>query len=213
MSTTTSNKSKAAALARVQAMIAGTTKHFPSGSFTIGSTVYTSSSLVQVLQGLANAMTARSTAEASAKDARAAEQAVQAQVDPILRAYQHLVLAAFANAAQTLADFGLTPPKARPPMTAEQLAARAAKSRATRAARGTTSKKQKLAVKGRVTGIIVTPVTGTTAAQPPGPAASVWPVTPVPSVPSVPPPATPATPANPATPVATAHAPLVPTAS
>ncbi len=81
-----------------------------------------------------------------------AEQAAQAQVGPILLAFKRLVLAAFANATQTLADFGLTPPKARAPLTAEQLAARAAKAKATRAARGTTSKKQKLAVKGNVTG-------------------------------------------------------------
>ena len=49
MSRTTSN-TKAAALAHVQALIAGTQKHFPNGSFTLGNTTYTSASLVQVLQ-------------------------------------------------------------------------------------------------------------------------------------------------------------------
>ena len=73
MSITTSN-TKAAALAHVQALIAGTTKHFPNGSFTIGSTTYTSASLVQVLQGLASAMLARNAAETGAKDALTAEQ-------------------------------------------------------------------------------------------------------------------------------------------
>jgi hypothetical protein len=176
MSSTTSTKTKAAALARVQAIIAGTTKHFPNGSFTIGSAVYTSASLIQVLQGLANAMTARNAAEAGAKDALAAEQMAETQVGPILLAYKRLVLAAFANATQTLADFGLAPPKARTPLTVERLAARAAKAKATRAARGTTSKKQKLAIKGNVTGVTVTPVAAPTAAKPP--AAPVPPVTP-----------------------------------
>jgi hypothetical protein len=167
MSSTTSTKTKAAALARVQAIIAGTTKHFPNESFTIGSTVYTAASLNQVLQGLASAMTARNAAEAGAKDALAAEHTAQTQVGPILLAYKRLVLAAFANDTLTLADFGLAPPKARTPLTTEQRAARAAKAKATRTARGTTSKKQKLAVKGHVTGVIVTPVTAPTAAIPP----------------------------------------------
>jgi len=158
---------KAAALAHVQALIAGTTKHFPSGSFTIGNTTYTSASLILVFQGLANAMLSRNAAESGAKDALKAEQAAQTQTGPIIQAYERLVLAAFANATQTLADFGLTPPKARTPLTVQQLAARTAKAKATRIARGTTSKKQKLAIKGDVTGVTVTPVTAPTAAKPP----------------------------------------------
>ncbi len=169
MSNTNKSTTKAAALAHVQALIAGTTQHFPNGSFTIGNATYTSASLVQVFQGLANAMLARNTAEAGAKDALAAVQAAEAQVDPILRAYTRLVFAAFANATQTLADFGLTPPKARTPLTSEQLAARAAKAKATRIARGTASKKKKLAVKGDVTGVTVTPVRAPTAAPPVAP--------------------------------------------
>ena len=115
-------------------------------------------------------MTARNTAEAGAKDALAAEQAAQTQVGPIVLAYKRLVLAAFANDAQTLVDFGLAPPKARTPLTTEQRAARTAKGKATRTARGTTSKKQKLTVKGDVTGVVVTPVT---TAAPPSPPSAV----------------------------------------
>ena len=179
MSNTTSTKTKAAALAHVQALIAGTTKHLPNGSFTFGGTAYTATSLVQVLQGLAGAMTARDAAQASAKDALAAEKAVQAQVSPILLAYKRFLLLTFANATQTLADFGLTPPKARKPLTSEQLAARAAKAKATRAARGTTSKKKKLAIKGDVTGVTVTPVTTPTkAALPVAPGSPVTPASP-----------------------------------
>jgi hypothetical protein len=178
MSTTTSNRAtnKAAALAHVQALIAGTTKHNPNGSFTIGSTTYTASSLIQVLQSLVNAMTSRDAAQAGAKDAVAAERVTQKQVEPILQAYKRLVLVTYAGATQTLADFGLTPPKARAPLTTEQRAVRAAKVKATRAARGTTSKKQKLAIKGNVTGVTVTPITAPTAT--PTPAAPVTPVTP-----------------------------------
>ena len=171
MSITTSN-TKAAALAHVQAIIAGTTKHLPNGSFTIGNTTYTSASLIQVFQGLVSAMLARNAAETGAKDALTAEQAAQAQVDPILRGYERLVLVTFASVTQTLADFGLAPPKARTPLTAQQLTARAAKAKATRIARGTTSKKQKLAVKGDATGVVVTSVTAPTVARPSQPGKS-----------------------------------------
>jgi hypothetical protein len=170
MSGITSTNTKASALAQVQAIIAGTTKHLPNGSFTIGGTAYTAASLIQVLQGLASAMTAQNAAAAAAKDALTAEHAAETQVGPILLAYKRLVLAAFANATQTLADFGLGPPRARTPLTTERRAAQIAKARATRVARGTTSRKQKLAVKGHVTGVIVTPVTAPTtptAASPP----------------------------------------------
>lgn len=171
MSISTST-TKAAALAHVQAIIAGTTKHFPNGSFTFGNTTYTSASLIQAFQGLASAMQARNAAETGAKDALTAEQAAQAQIGPILRAYERLVLATFASASQTLADFGLTPPKARTPLTTQQLAAQAAKAKATRIARGTTSRKKKLAIKGDVTGVVVTPVTAPTTASPPAQPAS-----------------------------------------
>jgi hypothetical protein len=139
MSSITSKRTKAAALAQVQALIAGTQKHFPSGSFTLGSTAYTTASLV----------------------AHAAEE----QVGPSVRAYKRLVLAAFSNSAQTLADFGLEPPKDPTPRTAEQKAAAAAKAKATRTARGTTSRKQKLAIKGDVTGVLVTPITAPSSAS------------------------------------------------
>ena len=167
MSNITSTNTKASALAQVQAIIAGTTKHFPNGSFTIGGTVYTAASLIQVLEGLASAMTARNAAQAGARDALAAEHAAQTQVGPILLAYKRLVLAAFANTTQTLADFGLAAPRARTPLTTEQRAVQVAKARATRVARGTTSRKQKLAIKGHVTGVLVTPVTAPTEVPPP----------------------------------------------
>jgi len=177
MSNSTS-KTKAAALAQLQALIAGTQKHLPNGSFTIGGTVYTSASLIQVLGTLVTAMTARIAAATGAKDALATEQATQTTVGPVALAYKNLVLAAFTNASQTLADFGLAPRKVPAPMTTEERAAKAAKAAATRKARGTTSKKQKLAVSGNVTGVIVTPVTAPAAASPVSPETPVTPATP-----------------------------------
>ncbi|HLK37421.1 MAG TPA: hypothetical protein VKU41_11765 [Polyangiaceae bacterium] len=182
MSSTPSNRitTKAATLAHVQALIAGTNKHLPEQSFTFGGVTYTAASLIQVFQGLVNAMNARDVAEAGAKDALAAEKATQKQAAPTVLALKRFVLLTFASNSQVLGDFGLTPPKARTPLSTAQRAARAAKAKATRAARGTTSKKQKLAVKGNVTGVTVTPVTAPTAASPPA-----QPVTTAPSAPPV----------------------------
>ena len=180
MSSTTP-KTKAATLALVQALIAGTEKHFPASSFTLGNTAYTTASLIQLLQSLVTTMTAQNAAQANAKEAVATTQGLEAQVDPVILAYRHYLLAMFANATSTLADFGLTPRKVPAPRTSEEKAAAAAKAKATRAARGTTSKKQKLTVKGNVTGITVTPITAPTAPQPSAPPAPTAPSAPAPA--------------------------------
>jgi hypothetical protein len=178
MSGTVSKASKAAALARVQAIIAGTQKHFPNGSFTIGNAAFTTASLVQLFQSLADAIAAVNSAQASAKDAVASLRAVRAKVAPVLLEFKRLLLVTFGSATQSLADFGLEPPKARKPLTSGANASAAAKRAATRKARGTASKKQKLAVKGDVTGVVVTPVTSHPAASPASGSAQPAPATP-----------------------------------
>jgi len=175
MSSTTKSRTKAAALAAVQALIAGTQKHFPSGSFTLGNTPYTTASLVALLQSVADAMTAVTGAQLATKHALSTEQGVKTQAGPVIQVYERFLQATFANTVPILADFGLAPRKEPAPKTSEEKAAAAAKAEATRIARGTTSKKQKLTVKGNVTGITVTPITAPTAAPP---AAPVTPVTP-----------------------------------
>jgi hypothetical protein len=165
----TTRTTKAAALARVQALIAGTQKHFASAQFTLSNTVYTTASLVALLQSVADAITSLNAAQASARDAVKTAQGVEAKAAPVIRDYRRFVLATFGTSIQQLADFGMQPPKARAPRTVEQKATTAAKLRATRKARGTTSKKQKLAIKGDVTGITVTPVTTPQAAPSPAP--------------------------------------------
>jgi hypothetical protein len=198
MSGTTSKPSKAATLARVQALISGLQKRFPSGQFTLGNVAYTTASLVQLFESLVKAIEAVDAAHASVKDAVAALREAQAKVGPIEGAFKRFVLAMYGNATQILADFGLEPPKAPAPRTSEEKAAATAKLRATRAARGTTSKKQKLAVKGNVTGVEITPITAPSAhptatapAQPP-PSPPAVTTAGAPSAPVAAPPATPA---------------------
>jgi ABC-type transporter Mla subunit MlaD len=154
-----SKQTKAEALAQVQALIAGTQKHFPNGSITLGKATYTTDALVKLLESLATAIASLNAAQSSAKDALSALRGIEAQVDPVIGLYKSFLRVTFGSSTSDLADFAMQPPKARKALSAEEKTAAAAKGKATRAKRGTTSKKQKLAVKGDVTGVVVTPVT------------------------------------------------------
>ena len=174
----TSQPTKSAALTQVQALIAGTTKRFPNVALMFGNATVQSSSIIQDLQNLEKAMLALNAAESNARDAMSALRALEASVGPQLRAYKRFLLATFGTATQQLAEFGLQPPKARTPISTESRATATAKARATRAARGTKGKKQKAAIKGDVTGVVVTPITvspdpkpAPSPVQPPAPAA------------------------------------------
>jgi hypothetical protein len=158
--------SKASALASVRAIIAGTQKHTPNGSLTFGNATYAASSLVQMFQSLLDAMAAHDAAQAQTRDAILARRDVAAKVGPVLRAYRSFLVVTYGNATQTLADYGLTPTRAKAPRSSEQKAAAAAKVRATRKARGTTSKKQKAAIKGTVTAPAATPATAPVPTKP-----------------------------------------------
>jgi hypothetical protein len=148
--TSTKKPTKATALAGMQALIAGIQKHFPTGQLTVGNVVFTVAALVLLLQGQVDAMTAQMTQQKTADDAMTALRALQITNGPTIQALKDLLLAQFGTASQTLADFGLEPRKARAPMTVAQKAVAAAKREATRAARGTTGPKAKLAIKGTV---------------------------------------------------------------
>lgn len=165
----TSKPTKATALAGLQALIAGIQKHFPTGSLTVGNVVFTIVALVQLLQGQVDAMTAQTAAEKNAADALTALRALQTKNGPTIQALKDLLIAQFGSASQTLADFGLTPRKARAPMTVAQKAAAKAKRDATRAARGTKGPKAKLAIKGAAPAPSVT-APATPAAAPAKPA-------------------------------------------
>jgi hypothetical protein len=182
MSTTKLTHNKATALTQVQALIAGTEKHFPNGSLTFGNATHTAAELTQALESLANALAALAVAHVRIKDAGTALSGVEATVGPLVRDYKSFIHATFATAAQTLADFGLKARKAPTPLTSDKRAVATAKLRATRDARGTTSKKQKLAVKGNVTSVQITPVTVTpVTSQSAAPAEPTAPLTPGPA--------------------------------
>jgi len=158
MSTSTS-RTTAAALAQVQALMAGMQMHFPSGTFTLEGASYTTATLLQTLGSLGDALSGVLAAHAGLKAALLTLARVAATIGPVEKACRGFVLAAYGSSPLQLADFGVQPRKQPAPRTSAQNATAAAKAKATRIARGTKSRKQRLAVKGDVTGVAITPVT------------------------------------------------------
>ncbi len=76
----------------------------------------------------------------------------------ILDGIREVIGLAYATSPTPLQTLGITPRKKPAPLSVEALAAAKAKAKATRAARGTTSKKQKALITGNVTGVNITPV-------------------------------------------------------
>jgi hypothetical protein len=160
MSITTNTKARTQAdtLAQLQGLIVGLQKQLPSGSFTLVSTVYTTAALVTALQGTITTLMAVTAAHAALKVTLAAWDAEEAKMGPVVLALRRILQSMYANAPDTLAVYGMEPRKVPAPRTAAEKAATAAKARATRVARGTTSKKAKSAITGNVTGVTITPM-------------------------------------------------------
>jgi len=76
-----------------------------------------------------------------------------------LTAYVTYLRAAYGSSPDILASFGLAP-RTRPQSTVETKLVAVAKNKATRAARHTMGSRQKKAIRGDVTGVVVTPVRG-----------------------------------------------------
>ncbi len=167
--------------AAVSQIIAGVAKHFPdvTQKITILGASLTIGDATTKMQTFVANRAATVAAQATAKDKLAVEKAQRSDLEAFISAFESFVRASFGAQAGVLGDFGMAPPKAHAPQTAEQKAVAAAKRKATREARGTTSPKQKKSVKGNVTATLV--VTSGT----PAPAAAPV-VTPAPSAAAAP---------------------------
>ena len=139
-------------------LIAGTQKHLPSGSLTLAGSPFTAQALIQELQSLVDALTATDKSKADWQTAVKNANDTKTKVLPTLESYRAWVVATYGKDPSTLADYGVSPRKVPAPLTAEQKTQAAVKRAATRKARMVMGNVQKKAVKGNVTGIVVTPV-------------------------------------------------------
>jgi hypothetical protein len=136
-------------------LTAGAKKHFASSSsLRFGGGTFTPAQVEAILQTIVDLRTAVDTAKANTRARIAAEQAQMPPLRTQMDAFVAFVRATFGSAPDVLADFGLEPRKARTPLTTEQLAARIAKSEATRAARHTMGRRARKDVKGTITTIV-----------------------------------------------------------
>jgi hypothetical protein len=157
----TKDKGKGQVVALAKQLIAGTGKRLAKGtqvSFAGGS--FTPDQITSQLQSIVNLRTDVDAAKATARAKLAAETTAMPALRTFMSAYVSFIKVAYGTAPDAIADFGINP-KTRAQLTVEAKAAAAAKRKATRAARHTMGSKQKLGVKGDVTGITVTPITAT----------------------------------------------------
>jgi hypothetical protein len=172
-------RSKSTKASLVEDLITGTNKHYPSSSqaLTFGGATHTVAALTQLFQSFVDLREAVIASQATTKAKVAAERAQAPSLLVVIDEFVAFVRVTFGGQPDALADFGLAPPKARTPLTAEQKAVAAAKGKATRAARHTAGKNQKKGVKGAVTAtLVVTPQAGSQpAVTAPAPAAGTTP--------------------------------------
>jgi hypothetical protein len=145
-----------------KALVAGIPTYCPNAIFTVAGQTFTATQAVTFIQAVLNAVASTATAKGAWKDAIAAEEKLVAQDGTTVKEIRNNIASMFSNALNTLTAFEIAPRKPYVPLTAAKRAAATAKAAATRLARGTTSKKQKATVVGNVTGVVITPTTGST---------------------------------------------------
>jgi hypothetical protein len=132
-------------------LIEGTHKHLEKGwSLVVAGTKYTHSQIVDLLQSRADAVQAAATARAAWAGARAHDEALSGQTAHVVQALRQTLRVMFSQAPEVLAEFGLSPRKSRRTLTAAEKVLKEAKAKATREARHTMGKRQRLAIHGSV---------------------------------------------------------------
>ena len=127
-------------------------KHFGSmPAIVLDGVTYTPAEVVAELQSAIDAADATIAAAGAHHQAVLAERATAARTDALYAALKSFTLNQHKPRAEVLAEFGMTLPSRQAP-SAETLAAAAEKRAATRAARHTMGKRQKMKVKGAVPG-------------------------------------------------------------
>ncbi len=151
-------------LSEYQALVAGIPKYCPNAIFTVAGQTLTAAEAVTFISALLATVTAVVTAKTGVVDAKLAEEKALSQSGVIVKGIRQNIALMFSNSTTTLAEFEIAPKKPRTPLSTAARAAADAKAKATREARGTTSKKQKDGISGGVVGVTITPVKSGTAA-------------------------------------------------
>jgi hypothetical protein len=140
-------------------LIAGLLAFFkPNDVFTLPLGEMTRDQLIAFLQTFVTAVDLTTSAHQAWQEALQNEHATELVVRPVRADIKSTLVGRFGKHSKTLLKFGFAPAKQAATTTKGKSTA-VAKRQATRDARGTKGKKQKLAIKGNVTGVVITPVT------------------------------------------------------
>jgi hypothetical protein len=167
--------SKNGQVSRVRQLIVGTKKHYPNAGdkVQVGGATFTVATLTKLFEDFVDQRDAVEASKAAAKAKIETERAQAPSQLAVIRAFETVVKGTFGNSADALADFGLAPPKARRPLSAEQKAVASAKRAATRKARGPIGKHKRKEIKGAVSAeLVVTPLDAHPVAAPSTPSGS-----------------------------------------
>jgi hypothetical protein len=148
-------------------LVTGVQQHFIPGnvSLTVAGVTYTPAQVIATIDSRVTATDSTTTARAALAKLVADAAAIKKQTQPIVNAVKQVALIMYANQPDVLTAFGLAPKKVPVPLTLAQKAERAAKAKATRAARNTMGPKAKAKVKGTATPA-ATAASGTAAGTP-----------------------------------------------
>ncbi|HEY1693656.1 MAG TPA: hypothetical protein VGG39_15920 [Polyangiaceae bacterium] len=148
MGSNTPKNSRPSQTAADQKLIDGLNKHAATITvIVIAGVTMATKDIISTLQQRIAASTAAETTRATWQAAVVADEAEREKTRQFISGLRQALLAAFAGQVDALADFGLTPRKAVV-LTPDEKVARAAKAKATRAARHTMGKVQKSKITG-----------------------------------------------------------------
>jgi hypothetical protein len=146
-------------ITKLTALIDGLTKYIPNESSMFAGQAYTGAELIAQVGVVLAAEMRVVNAQGELKEALLENDKTKASNAPLLNNLTQRLRARYSHDSVTLAEFGIEPVKIAEPMGNDQLLARAAKSKATRKERNTLGKKQKAAIMGTVSGVVIAPVT------------------------------------------------------
>ena len=132
----------------------------PKMALPVNGKAYTPSQVVAMAKLVVTARQAAQTAKGTLASSKDKVRQTEATYLPILANVRTALVTYLGGDAEKMASLGVAGRKQPAPRTLQQKIAAREKNLATRAARGTKGKKQKAAITGNVTGVVVTPLTG-----------------------------------------------------
>jgi hypothetical protein len=162
-----SKEKKVAVVGRDKAMVDGILKHLQGvSSLPLDGKAYTPAELVTLIQSRANQVAVVTAAHDVWIKAVVAERELNTKLTPVIRGLRQYVLNAFGSESTVPADFGFVI-ASKKVLTPDEAVARAAKAKATRAARHTMGKVQKKKVTGTTAAANTAPAPAPTASPAP----------------------------------------------